>query len=359
MSATTQKPIGELSQPAPAFSYAQAAKGVYPSIPSPGDSSKALSESAGTNPRRTSIPDPKSTSMASDRPVAKRTASEGRESRGGELENAIEPAAVPSNDPETVTLKAAPTGQSQSGGPDRAATSTPSSPGFGTASTSTLPKEDDLFSTPNGSSDSTWEKQSQTSQNGIKNGEKADAEKEQNADNTWDEEPQPPVSLKEAPPPAINFWQQRIEAQDAKAKALKQANPVQKPKPITSNAGHGSMNGVPKSLDSGIDSRKQDTKKKTKGNSGLPDERTASGTARENIKPAEGRTRNWDEGSFIILYFICSKALTDYRQHASVYTIARSREAYICSDSPASASWGCYVLANARQRARRREEEGP
>ena len=351
MSAATQKPIGELSQTAPAFSYAQAAKGVYSSVPSPSDSGKALSENAGTNSRRTSIPESKPVPMASDRPVTKRTASEGCESRGGGLKTTIGPDAMPSTNVETVPANTAPTGESRAEGPDPAATSTPSSPGFGTASTSTLPKEDDLFSTPNGSSDSTWEKQSQTSQNGTKNGEKADAEKEQNADNTWDEEPQPPVSLKEAPPPAINFWQQRIEAQDAKVKALKQANPVQKSKTITSTAGYGSMNGAPKTLDNGIDFRKQESKKKTKGNSGSPDERTASGTAKDGIKSSEGRTRNWDEGN-IMFHIMCGKALTDHRWHAPACTIIRIREAYICSNSPASTSWGCHVLANARQRAR-------
>ena len=258
--------------------------------------------------------------MVSDRPKAKRAASEGREPRGGGLEAAVESGTVSSDTVEPVSANTTTTGLYQSGANAQAATSTPSSPGFGTASTSTLPKEDDMFSTPNGSSDSTWEKQSQGSQNGTKNGEKADAEKEQSADTTWDEEPQQSVALKEAPPPAINFWQQRIEAQDAKAKALKQATPTQKSRPTNTNAGYGSINGASKSLDSSINFRKQDTKKKTKGHSGSTDERAVSGTPKDGSKSAEGRTRNWDEGN-IIFDGTYGKVLISYRQHASACTI--------------------------------------
>ena len=310
MSAATQNVVGELPQTAPAFSYAQAAKGMYPTVPSPIPSGKALSETVGMNPRRTSIPESKSASMVADRPEAKRTASEGRESHGGDLKTNAAPDSAASNKEESAPANAFPTGQSQSGGHNQGASSTPSSPGFGTASSSTLPKEDDLFSTPNGSSDSTWEKQSQTSQSGTKTGEKADTEKEQSAGTAWDEgPPPPPVSLKEAPPPAINFWQQRKEAQDAKTKALKQALPVPRSKPIDSNLGYGSMNGASKSMDNSIDFKKQDPRKKAKGNLGPPEERIAGGAVKDGIKPADGRARNGEEGTTVIRILV-SKLLT-------------------------------------------------
>ncbi len=349
MSAATQKPAEELPQTAPAFSYAQAAKGAHPSVPSPVSSGKALSEITGVNPRRTSIPYSKSASMVPERPAAQRTASEGRESHGGDLKASIEPESVPSNNGEAAPANMSPAGPTRSGGHDQTATSTPSSPGFGSASTSTLPKEDDVFSTPNGSSDSTWEKQSQSSQNGTKNEEKVETEKEHNAGTTWDEEPPPPpVSLKEAPPPVVNFWQQRKEANDAKAKASKQAAPVSKPKPVTSNIGYGSMNGAPKGLDHGIDFRKQDTKKKAKGNGGPVEERTALGAAKDAIKSPDSRTRNWEEG-IVVLGIQIATLLKKYRWYASTRTITGSRKAYIYSYGTASTSWGCDVLANARQ----------
>ena len=327
MSAATQKPVRELPQTAPAFSYAQAAKGVHPSVHSPVSSSKALSETIGMNHRRTSIPDSKSASMVPERPTAQRTVSEGRESHGGDLKAAIEPESVPPNNRETTLANMSPVGPTQSGSNDQATTSTPSSPGFGTASTSTLPKEDDVFSTPNGSSDSTWEKQSQSSQNGTKNEEKVETEKEQNAGTTWDEEPPPlPVSLKEAPPPAVNFWQQRKEANDAKVKASKQAAPIPKPKSVTSNMGSGSMNGAPKGLDNDIDFKKQDTKKKAKGNGGPVEERTALGAAKDAIKSPDSRTRNWEEG-IAVLGIQITTLLTKHRWYASTRTITGSRKA--------------------------------
>ena len=308
MSAVTQNPVGEVPQVVPTFSYAQAAKGISPSVPSPLPSGKALSETIGTNNRRTSIPDSKTASIVSDRPVAKRTASEGRESHGGDFKSRVELDDVPSKFGEAAAATTSLLGQPQAEGHDLTVASTPSSPGFGTASTSTLPKEDDMFSTPNGSSDSTWEKQSQTSQNGTKNEEKVDAEKEQSAGNTWDEEPTPSVSLKEAPPPAVNFWKQRKEAQDAKAKASKQASTVHNLKPAISNVGHGNTNGAPKSSDHIVDLKKQDSKKKAKGNVGPLEERAGPGAFKDGNKLAEARTRSGEEGS-IMLGPACSQLL--------------------------------------------------
>jgi la-related protein 1 len=349
MSAATQKPVGELPQAAPAFSYAQAAKGMYPSVPSALPSGKTSSEITEMTPRRTSIPDSKPVSMVSDRPMTKRTASEGRESHGGGLKTSNEPDSVSSNSGETAPTNTSLTGYPQSGGHDQAVNSTPSSPGFGTASTSTLPKEDDLFSTPNGSSDSTWEKHSQTSQNGAKTGEKVGAEKEQSVGTAWDEEPPLPVSLKEAPPPAINFWQQRKEAQDAKSKALKQVAPAAKSELATSNVRYGSMNGPPRGLDNDVDLKRQDTKKKAKGNVGPPDERTAPRAVKDGIKSADGKSRNGEEGN-IMPSFLRSKLLIECRRRSSTCTITGSRKAY--SNGRASTSWRCDFLANARQRAR-------
>lgn len=99
-----------------------------------------------------------------------------------------------------------------------------SSPSLGTASTSTLIKDDDASVTPNGSSDSTWDKQSQasvpekTNQTAEGNKEKSNAAPEK--------APSPPKELKAAPIPTVNIWQQRKEAQEAKAKASVGSKPT-------------------------------------------------------------------------------------------------------------------------------------
>ena len=311
MSAAEQNSIGELPQVVPMFSYAQAAKGKSPTVPSLNSSGKALSETTGIDTRRTSISEPKSTTTSSDRPIAKRTVSESRKSLGGDLKTRVELNDVPSRADEAGHATTSPSPRSQQEGHDILVASTPSSPGFGTASTSTLLKEDDMFSTPNGSSDSTWEKQSQTSQNGMKTGEKVDGEKEQSAGTTWDEEPLLPASFKEAPPPAINFWKQRREAQDAKTKASKNATSAPKSKPATSDAMYGNSNGTTsKNLDSGVDSRKQDSKRKAKNSVGTTEERAGLGASKDGHKSGEGRAKFGEDGN-VLLGFGLSYSLTE------------------------------------------------
>jgi la-related protein 1 len=102
-----------------------------------------------------------------------------------------------------------------------------SSPSIGTASTSTLAKEDDIPAIPNGTSDSTWDKQSQTS-----NPTDKAASVSESKDGSTKSEKAAQKELKAAPIPSVNIWQQRKEAQDAKAKAnaavLKSTAPTNK-----------------------------------------------------------------------------------------------------------------------------------
>lgn len=99
---------------------------------------------------------------------------------------------------------------------------TPASPSFGTASTSTLPKEDDLALPGSSLSESAWDRNTNGSDKGgdvdarkSKKGKKK-TEKEE-SENLKEEEKKPEV-LVAAPPPTVNFWQQRIEAQALKVK---------------------------------------------------------------------------------------------------------------------------------------------
>jgi la-related protein 1 len=120
--------------------------------------------------------------------------------------------------------------------------STPSSPDFGTASTSTLQKEDDVSSTPNTSSESTWDKQSQTSTNADKATEQAEKDK----DKGKEKEKDAPKTLMAAPIPTVNFWEQRMEAQAAKAKLNPQTSASTQQASLKTSAlspvsnGHGS-----------------------------------------------------------------------------------------------------------------------
>lgn len=170
------------------FSYAQAAKGRSPSVPN--------------------------TALAAEKPATKRTASEGQATLVDDFKEQPSSSTTPpaKNDENRIP--------------------TPSSPEYGSASASTLPKEEDTAATQNGSSELTWEKISQSSQSGIKEGEtgKRDIDAA-----PWADETSASVSLRDAPPPAVNFWEQRKEQFQAKAKAVK---PAASPSSKTSDSHH-------------------------------------------------------------------------------------------------------------------------
>ncbi|KAL1961489.1 hypothetical protein VTN77DRAFT_1827 [Rasamsonia byssochlamydoides] len=188
MAATTSKP--EM----PAFSYAQAAKGL--------STASASQQPAKSSTEQTAREESSNSSAAGGSANPASTQNEApREGDKGEL----------GADPES---KSATTGSSKN------VVSGTSSPSIGTASTSTLPKEDDISTIPNGTSDttSTWDKQSQASVPTEKPNAAGEAKKEESS-NSSSEKAAPPKELKAAPIPAVNVWQQRKEAQEAKAKA--------------------------------------------------------------------------------------------------------------------------------------------
>lgn len=291
MSAALHKPLSEAAPISSTFSYAQAAKGRSPSVPSSLPSGKALPENTELSARRTSVPDPETTMISHTRPLAEESASLDRDQIGSNTSDRSELASY--NDAKSVLKNASSTLASGPSVQPQVTVSTPSSPSFGTASTSTLPKEDELSSTANGSSDSTWDKQSQGSQNG-KNIEKIESDKVQSTIPTWTDEGSSSVSLKEAPPPAVNFWQHRKEIQDANAKR-KQVAGLQTPKPVSLATGSRSTSTPLKTPESPVDMKKQD-KKRAKANSIHAEERPASGNVREGGKTADGKPRGGEEG---------------------------------------------------------------
>ena len=88
------------------------------------------------------------------------------------------------------------------------------------ASVATLPREDEDSATPNGSSES-WDKQSETSAAAEKLLQSGESGKDKVGDEDWVNVPTPSSykELKAARVPIVNIWQQRKEAQEAKAKA--------------------------------------------------------------------------------------------------------------------------------------------
>ena len=284
---TTQKPVGELTQNTPVFSYAQAAKGRSPSAPSPIPTSKAFSDTTEADSKKASNPETGTSSPELSKISTKRTASEDHAPQGETLNGSDERRpAQPGETHPAARNGISSSDTSSSAKPAKQISSTPSSPDYGITSTSTLPKEDDMFSTVNGSSDATSDKQSQSSQigNGLsKSGEKAEAEKEQTSTVPWDEENPAAASLKEALPPAVNVWQQRKEAQ-AKSKPF---TVPQQQKPSNNSNMPSTISGPIKGPEANGEPKKQDGRKKGRNASGPSEDRTTLGATRDGSKSVD------------------------------------------------------------------------
>ena len=300
MSTATQKPLGESAQAGPAFSYAQAAKGKSPSVSSTPPSGKTPAESTEMPTKMEPTHDTKTASTDQDKSILTRSTSESHDVQGKDLPNGHLPEVASSIDGVTSANAASPllSPKRRSVSQSQPAPSTPSSPSFGTASTSTLPKEEDEFSVPNGSSDSTWDKQSQTSQVADRNHDKPEDEKNQAKSNSWDKESPTPAPLKAAPPPAVNVWQQRKEAMEAKAKAGKPITPV---RAGSSNGGMAQTNGAPRSSENSPDSHKPDnTRRKSKAGPVGSEDKSVGPNAKDTNRPGEGSGKSGTEGTLYL-----------------------------------------------------------
>lgn len=342
-STASQKLPGEASPTLPTFSYAQAAKGRSPSVPSLLSSGKTSSETMNIAASSTSVPSATDAVAVPVNGSAVETSSEVRED--GELKDGDH-----SNDLEVTPKNATSLLQSSSLAHSQPAASTPSSPSFETASTSTLPKEDELSSTANGSLDSNWDKNSQGSQNGSKPGEKVEENKAQNSTSVWNDEGPPFALLKEAPPPAVNIWQHRKEIHEARAKS-KQVTGPQAPKLTTQFGASGNMNNTLKNSDSGVDLKKQENRKKVKSGSAYVEEKSSPGNNKEGSRLGEARMKGLEEGGFLIICLDRLMLTTDSlrKSYLSRFANARYRKACVRRDCSSTASRGCNILAYAGQ----------
>ena len=275
----------------PPFSYAQAAKGRTLPIPQNTSSDKAPTDGGEMELKRTVSAERETGSNETSTSSAKRTASEGRVPESRKTPGSTEELVSTANKKEETRTELASKPKEV---PVHKAASVPSSPEYGTTSTSTLPKEEDMFSTGNGSSDSTWDKQSQSSQNGVKGDEKTDAEKDASQNDHWDEEGSTAPAFKEAPPPSLNIWQQRKEAQDAKTKA-KQPASQQAPRSPNNTAGQAASTGTAKGCNASLESKKPESKKRGKA---AAEEKLAVDTAKGGNK--DGKVRVSEVGTYSI-----------------------------------------------------------
>ena len=224
----------------PAFSYAQAAKGLAPSTSAPhhvANASATPSVSSSREPKA-STAEPAKLDLTS-----KTTHSQNDDSiqtSTGKSTNAVRERTLTSNDALKENIPPhKPSGSSSE--ETKMNVSGTSSPSFGAASSSTLSKEEDISITPNDISDN-WDKHSQVSTSVEKSTQTTGGNKVPDAEVDWDKESAFKTpgekELKAAPIPTVNFWQARKEAQEAKAKALATQRPVQvigKAKPQVAN----------------------------------------------------------------------------------------------------------------------------
>ena len=295
MSGIAQEPPKEVKPAIPAFSYAQAARSKAPSVPATPSASMAKSDTSDTGTKRDADPDPVPSLQDSKNDSGKRTTSEGGKPQRNDSRAGGEPGTNKMAATNGTVKDQASGAQSKAAASGAQITSTSPSPDFGTSSMSTLPKDEDGLSAVNGSSESTWDKQSQSSNNGSKNDEKANAEKDnaqKASEAPWDEAKPEPASLKEAPPPPVNFWAQRM-AQIPKVRP-QQSAPLQTPKQVVLTNGTGGAGELGKPTESSGEHRKQENKKKSKGNvEDRPMIKEGSKSADGKVKNGEGKTTRY------------------------------------------------------------------
>ncbi|PQE11223.1 La domain family protein [Rutstroemia sp. NJR-2017a BVV2] len=283
MASTASKSEGT---PTPtAFSYAQAAKGRAASTATSAMQSSQASTSGVSTPAK----EPNSLTNTPSASVNGTAVSE----NGDRVTNGHSDA-INKDDPLGVGIDVDTKPTSEVNG-----NSIPVSPSVGTASTSTIPKEEEL--TLNGSAtapESVWEKGSRNQgdkpaeagegRRNKKSKKQKNAEKDAEKDKEQEKEEVKPEVLVPAPPPAVNFWEQRKEAQAAKTKSSPSM-------PQTANAfGEASS---PTSGTKATDSRrkgKTDDEKVTGGAAGSKD---AAVPNKGQKKGTDGLTKGKDDST--------------------------------------------------------------
>lgn len=291
MPSITQDAPREQRTAVPAFSYAQAAKGKVPSTPATPPLSMAKSDTSESSIKKDTNVEASTTSPDQKAAPGKQMISEGPKPQSSDIKATGEPSPIKNvtgngtvEEPVSNVAPAAIASASE-------IASTSPSPHSGPTSVSSLPKDENSAPTVNGSAEPALDKQSQPSQNGSKHGDKANAANDSSQkmlEASWDDEKPETAMLKEAPPPPVNFWAQRM-AQPAKVKP-QQSNSIQIPKPVTLPNGVGSASEAARVTEAGGEPRKQESKKRSKGNTeDRPTMKEGGKSADGKAKSAEGR----------------------------------------------------------------------
>ena len=214
----------------PAFSYAQAAKGLAPSTSAPHHAANAnvTPSVSSSRERKSSTAEPAKLDLTLNRVSSQ--IDDSKQTSTGKSSNAVLESTTTATD--SVKENIPPPKQSGTSSEEtKMAMSGTSSPSFEAASSSTLSKEEDI-STPNETSEN-WDKQSQVSTSVEKSTQTTVGNKVPDTEEDWEKEPAFKTpgekELKAAPLPTVNFWQARKEAQEAKTKALAAQRPTQAP----------------------------------------------------------------------------------------------------------------------------------
>ncbi|KZF18821.1 hypothetical protein L228DRAFT_271721 [Xylona heveae TC161] len=266
MAAPSNNAAADAVSASSAFSYAQAAKGK--SAQDSGKASAKESNSSGTTTPLTSTgsASAKTAGESSDRSTDRSNTTGNRTSSSSRARNSNA----------------------------RNSPSAPSSPSYGSASASTLLKEDDASSTPNASSESTWDNKSQASNTAEKPHDRSNS-KEKTKDHDADK---PPAKLlREAPPPAVNFWQQRKEAQEAKTKHTAQSTSTPAAKAASTDGSNPttSTGQVKSGSDTRRKSKSEESKEKKKAGDAVGrgrDEQSKKNNARTRVAGDKARDQS-------------------------------------------------------------------
>jgi la-related protein 1 len=215
MTSTASRPLGEPGAGATTFSYAEAAKGR--AAPTTVSTAQISQHTSGTN-----TPSRESNSTINTPSGSVNGATNPDIDRGvNKCGEGAPKATSTSSEVEFKAIVATALG------------SDPSSPSLATALNSNLPKEEEHLVNANPTSNSLWDKQMQDetpidkSLEGIerKKAKKAKKDKSPEKEAETEKEELKIEVLVAAPPPAVNFWQQRIEAAKAKSSPQTSENP--------------------------------------------------------------------------------------------------------------------------------------
>ena len=291
MSVVGQKPAVDHMQPSGTFSYAQAAKG----RPQPQSVSRPSSkENIGTI---------KANAEPSSGPLTAEGSKKSEERHMGTPANLQPSSAVEAEEIPVVEQPLSAETQEKVSTltqPGPIHLSGHSTPDDKAASTSATSKQEDGLSMTNGTSDTSFEKangiqaDAREPRDTAEGTEIMESDKDQSTHSSQAEDAvkdPPAVVLKDAPPPAVNFWQQRMAQTQATSKAKTQPSQPQAQAPLL----HGSRNAKGDSSETPIASiqdgaRKPDARRRGRGSIG--DERANSGVGKEPRRPFDTERGN-------------------------------------------------------------------